>query len=299
MKEELLKKWLNDELTPEELESFKALDDYHSYAKIIEHAQYFKAPDFDQEESLEGLKFAINSRKKSSNKTILQLVASIAAILIIGFFVFRYAFTANNVESFKTTLAKTEIIELPDQSQVNLNSNSKLSYNSKTWETKRQLKLDGEALFKVKKGERFIVETDYGKVQVLGTVFNVKSRDYIFEVSCFEGSVEVKIDEKTFIVKRNDKLAFENSEVVVSLLEKNNPDWKNRQSIFDSKPLVFVLEEFKNYYDVKFDTSQVDTSKIFTGSFSHENLEIALNSITLPLGLSYRIDGNMVLLASK
>lgn len=299
MKEELLKKWLNDELTPEELESFKALDDYHSYAKIIEHAQYFKAPDFDQEESLEGLKFAINSRKKSSNKTILQLVASIAAILIIGFFVFRYAFTANNVESFKTTLAKTEIIELPDQSQVNLNSNSKLSYNSKTWETKRQLKLDGEALFKVKKGERFIVETDYGKVQVLGTVFNVKSRDYIFEVSCFEGSVEVKIDEKTFIVKRNDKLAFENSEVVVSLLEKNNPDWKNRLSIFDSKPLVFVLEEFKNYYDVKFDTSQVDTSKIFTGSFSHENLEIALNSITLPLGLSYRIDGNMVLLASK
>lgn len=299
MKEELLKKWLNDELTPEELESFKALDDYHSYAKIIEHAQYFKAPDFDQEESLEGLKFAINSRKKSSNKTILQLVASIAAILIFGFFVFRYAFTANNVESFKTTLAKTEIIELPDQSQVNLNSNSKLSYNSKTWETKRQLKLDGEALFKVKKGERFIVETDYGKVQVLGTVFNVKSRDYIFEVSCFEGSVEVKIDEKTFIVKRNDKLAFENSEVVVSLLEKNNPDWKNRLSIFDSKPLVFVLEEFKNYYDVKFDTSQVDTSKIFTGSFSHENLEIALNSITLPLGLSYRIDGNMVLLASK
>lgn len=299
MKEELLKKWLNDKLTPEELESFKALDDYHSYAKIIEHAQYFKAPDFDREESLEGLKFAINSRKKSSNKTILQLVASIAAILIIGFFVFRYAFTANNVESFKTTLAKTEIIELPDQSQVNLNSNSNLSYNSKAWETKRQLKLDGEALFKVKKGERFIVETDYGKVQVLGTVFNVKSRDYIFEVSCFEGSVEVKIDEKTFIVKRNDKLAFENSEVVVSLLEKNNPDWKNRLSIFDSKPLVFVLEEFKNYYDVKFDTSQVDTSKIFTGSFSHENLEIALNSITLPLGLSYRIDGNMVLLASK
>jgi ferric-dicitrate binding protein FerR (iron transport regulator) len=77
------------------------------------------------------------------------------------------------------------------------------------------------------------------------------------------------------------------------------PDWKNSLSVFDSQPLKLVLEELKNYYQVDIVTSDVNTNKIFTGSFSHQNLEIALNSITLPLGLSYNIDGETVFLSNK
>ena len=51
---------------------------------------------------------------------------------------------------------------------------------------------------KVEKGKTFTVKTNYGEVEVLGTVFNVKSRDYAFEVICYEGSVEVSLDDKVY-----------------------------------------------------------------------------------------------------
>ncbi len=299
MKEELVKKWLNNELTAEEMESFKKTNEYHSYAKILERAKYFKAPEFDEKSSLEGLNFAIKSRKKASKNTIYQLIGAISAVLIIGFFVYKYVFVSASVNQFNTGIAKTEQIELPDYSEVSLNANSSLSFKAQQWDDERLLSLNGEALFEVEKGNKFKVSTDYGTVEVLGTVFNVKSRDYIFEVQCFEGSVKVDINKDQYILKQNDKLVFYNDQV--SLLQNNTsiPDWKNNISIIKSQNLGNVLDEFKNYYDVKFDISQIDTNQIYTGSFSHQNLEIALNSITLPLGLSYKIDGETVFLSNK
>ena len=44
-KEYLYKKWLNDELTPSELEAFKKLDDATLSQEIIQEAQRFKASD--------------------------------------------------------------------------------------------------------------------------------------------------------------------------------------------------------------------------------------------------------------
>lgn len=299
MKEDLLKKWLNNELSPKELETFKALDEYPSYVKILNKAKHFKAPEYDEKSAFEGLDFAMRSGKKSSTKVITQLIAAIAAVLIIGFLVIKYSYLVLETDAITTEVAKTEDLRLPDKSDVSLNANSSISYDSSKWKNTKELKLNGEALFKVNKGKTFTVNTDYGKVQVLGTVFNVKSRDYIFEVTCFEGSVEVNVDDGTYTLNPNDKLSFENSKITLHQSVLSAPDWKNKQSLINSKPLTYVLKEFKNYYDINFDTSNIDTSKIYTGSFSHKNLEIALNSITLPLGFTYRINGETVLLLNK
>jgi len=51
-------------------------------------------------------------------------------------------------------------------------------------------KLFGKAYFDVDKGKTFTVKTDLGTVQVLGTRFDVESRDSIFKVVCYEGSVK-------------------------------------------------------------------------------------------------------------
>lgn len=299
MKKKLIQKWLNNELTAEEFETFKTLDEYPSYAKISEKAKHFRAPQFDEKASFEKIDFAINSRQKSSNASVLKYIAAIAAVVVIGFTIFKTINFQSDINTFETLTAKTESIELPDHSNVSLNANSLLSYVSSKWETERKLKLDGEALFEVEKGKKFIVNTDFGNVEVLGTIFNVKSRDYIFEVNCFEGSVKVEINGETYILKQNDNLLFYKSEVTLSKNDDSSPDWKNKQTILKSKSLEVVLKEFNNYYDVKFETSNVDTSVIFTGSFSHDNLEIALNSITLPLGMSYNIDGETIFLSNK
>ena len=64
-------------------------------------------------------------------------------------------------------------------------------------QTKRDLTLEGEAYFKVQKGQTFSVNTTDGVVKVLGTHFNVKQRNNYFEVNCYEGLVSVTYNNET------------------------------------------------------------------------------------------------------
>ena len=299
MKEDLIKKWLNNELNSKELEAFKQLDEYASYMKLSERAKYFKAPMYDHQEDYENLKSKISAKQASSKTPYLKYALAVAAVFLIAFTLFNTVGSNTNVESFETLTAKKENISLPDESILSLNANSHISYNKETWTNKRELNLQGEAYFKVQKGSKFSVNTDYGNVEVLGTIFNVKSRDYIFEVVCYEGSVGVNLGDTSHILKPNDRLIINDSKVILDKIEFSIPDWKNGMSIIDSQPLEFVLNELKNYYDINVDVSNIDTTQIYTGSFTHDDLEIALNSITLPLGLSYTINGETVLLSNK
>lgn len=297
--EELIKKWLRDELTPEELKAFKSLDAYSSYAKLSEKAKHFQAPDFDQEKSLNELNSSLNSKQNSSKTSALKYLIALAAVFIIVFSAVNILNSASDLESFKTDIAKTELVDLPDQSSVKLNANSSLSYSSSNWENNRKLNLDGEAYFKVESGKTFIVNTDYGTVEVLGTQFNVKSRSYGFEVSCYEGAVQVIVGGETYTLQANDALKLKNDEVVMIQSHSSTPDWTREASILKSLPLEQVLKEFQNFYDVEFETNTIDTSRLYTGSFTHNNIKNALKSITLPLGLTYRIEDKKVILSNK
>jgi ferric-dicitrate binding protein FerR (iron transport regulator) len=299
MKEDLINKWLKNELSSKDLEAFKQLDEYASYMKLTEHAKFFKAPEYDERNNYNILKSRVFTKQSSTKTPYLKYIAAIAAVFLIAFTLFKTIGLSNNIESFETLTAKKDNISLPDESMVSLNANSNITYNTEAWSNKRELELQGEAYFEVEKGSKFSVITDYGNVEVLGTIFNVKSRDYIFEVVCYEGSVGINIGDISHILKPNDRLVINDSKIIRDKVNYIVPDWKNGLSIIESQPLEFVLNELKDYYDIQIDVSNIDTTLIYTGSFKHEDLEIALNSITLPLGLSYKINGQTVVLSNK
>ena len=296
-KEELILKWLNNELSNEELEAFKQLDEYSSYVKLSKKAKFFAAPNFDTDASLAALKHKTHNTQKTGS--LYKYIAAVAAVFILGFLVFKTLGTGTSTMSYETLVAENKSITLPDNSTVSLNSNTTLSYNSDEWETSRTLDLTGEALFKVEKGEKFKVNTTYGDVQVLGTVFNVKSREYAFQVTCFEGTVQVSIKDQKYILNQNDQLLLDHNEVVLHTNLTAIPSWKQHITVVKDQSLEYIIKELKNYYDVEFDTSMIDTSKRFTGSFDNLNINLALNSITLPLGLTYKIDGETVIFEIK
>ena len=300
MKEEkLVKKWLKNELSEEELKAFKQLDAYSSYINLSETAKYFKAPKFDEQQSLKNIQSKLEIKQESSTSInpIYGYIAAFVAVLIISFAIINY--TNQDSKLYQTQLADSENITLPDQSEVDLAANSTLSFEPDTWNDERSLNLDGEAYFIVEKGETFKVNTSYGDVEVLGTKFNVKSRAYGFEVTCFEGSVQVSIDEKSVVLVTNDFLTLQNGSIQVKQIRHSSPYWKKGRTTLKSKPISFVLEELKNYYDFEFDTSKVDTSRLYSGSFPHNNINIALKSITLPLDLTYQISDKKVILSNK
>ena len=64
---------------------------------------------------------------------------------------------------------------LPDNSEVIVMPDSRVSYNRFTWLFNRRVRLEGEAVFSVTHGPRFSVGTRQGEVVVLGTRFRVNT----------------------------------------------------------------------------------------------------------------------------
>jgi hypothetical protein len=65
---------------------------------------------------------------------------------------------------------------------------------------------------------------------------------------------------------------------------------------FTGIPLDQVIAELERQYDIKIKSDGVDTTKLFTGSFTHSNQKIAVESVTIPLKLGYKIEGKTILL---
>jgi transmembrane sensor len=77
---------------------------------------------------------------------------------------------------------------------------------------------------------------------------------------------------------------------------ESEPDWFHDESSFRSVPLKFVIDELELQYNVTVATEDVDVNQLFTGSFSHKNLDIALKAITIPVNLQYEINENKIVL---
>jgi transmembrane sensor len=288
-------KWFNNELSPKEIEDLKQTTNLEALDKIAHYASQMQVPELDVQKALEDFKTRKLLKKETKVKTLnFRNFYKVAAVLVVmlssSYFLF-----FNNVKSFDTHIAQTQKITLPDNSEVILNAKSKLSYNKKTWKDKRNLELDGEAFFKVSKGQKFSVITDAGVVQVLGTQFNVKERDNYFEVSCYEGSVGVTFNNQTVKLSpgKTFRMVHETLETVDDF-NNANPSWLQKESEFVKIPLALVIAELERQYDLKISTQNIDLSQLFTGTFTHTDQNIALQSLTIPLKLSYKIDGKKV-----
>ncbi len=285
--EDLIRKWLDDELNPEELKAFQELEDFEELTTLSNSLMRFKAPQYKTSDELSNVLSKIKSSNSKQTTLWLRPVLRIAAVIAIMFSV--YYFTTTLDTNIETLAAQKTLIELPDNSAVSLNASSSLTYNKSSWNKERDVNLDGEAFFKVAKGSTFNVNTTDGVVTVLGTEFNVKQRDNYFEVVCYEGSVQVTQNNSDIVIlkpgdsflKINGKLIAREKETLLQ------PSWMNNESSFKSMPFSYVIREFERQYNVTINPQSIDLEQLFTGSFSHENIEMALKSITLPLNVKY------------
>ena len=202
-------------------------------------------------------------------------------------------------ENFSTQLAQTQTLQLPDNSQVILNENSHLSFKEGNWDENRSLTLEGEAYFEVTKGAVFDVNTKHGTVTVLGTKFNVIDREDRFEVVCYEGSVGVKFGDTYLKLAPADKAILQNDQLISAKKHTTQPGWIHDESTFKNKSIDLVIAELKSVYAINIITENIDVDLRYTGSFTNLDLEAALETITLPLGLEYAIDNKNVTLFEK
>lgn len=274
----MLAKWINNELTTEEINDFKKSQDYSIYKNIKEYSAQLKTKEFDEGDLLNKIKL----RKNDSTKVI-QIAQNwffrIVALILISLGVFMFYQENNSVVEFVEKGHKSTFV-LPDNSEITLNSDSELKYKEKNWENNRTLHLTGEAYFKVAKGKKFEVNTNLGKVTVLGTQFNVKARNNRFDVICFEGKVKVNYNDKTIILKQSDKVSFENNDLIIQKkTAETMPSWLENEIVFDQEQLKNILEEIERQYNISIKCDLKSTNQLFTGEIPNNNIEVALQII--------------------
>ncbi|MAP55463.1 FecR domain-containing protein [Altibacter sp.] len=294
----ILHKYLNGEASAEEIQILRSSPEYASYVEISEAALGFEAPQFDSAGTYQAIlskrDTQVSVKKLNPVKTLLK-IAAVVAVICAGYL---YLNTLDTTVS--TGIAQKESIVLPDASEVLLNADSQLSYNKSDWKRERSLSLSGEAYFKVSKGSTFSVNTSQGVVTVLGTQFNVFSRDSLFHVQCYEGLVSVAYNDTLIKLPAGNKLKVENGTLVVHTpTNATAPVWITDESHFENMPVGVILQEIERYYPVKVNAAKIDLSQRFTGSFTHSDLELALKSVCEPLQLQYTVTNGEVLIYAQ
>jgi ferric-dicitrate binding protein FerR (iron transport regulator) len=184
-------------------------------------------------------------------------------------------------------------ITLPDGSLVSLNSGSKLVWNEKKFNRKRLVTLSGEAYFEIEKGGEFIIQTENGTVEILGTKLNVFSREKEFWVSCLTGKVGVETENSNQILLPGEIVELTSQGLEKRVLTEVNQTaaWKEGMFYFEDKPLVSIFAEIERQFDVSIQF-EGDVNRSITVSFTNNKLEEVLDVVCIPMGLKYEVAKN-------
>ncbi len=282
--------WLDDTIADKDLAQLKLEDDFLVLEKIKKYSANLQTQNFSTEDMLEAILKAdkpiipiqqANTIRQNPFSSLLK----IAAVLVLGLGIWFTYNKTNSVMYYANNGTRTSFV-LPDNSEVTLNAGSQITYKRWNWNSNRNLNLKGEAFFKVAKGEKFTVHTTLGKVSVLGTQFNVKSRDTRLDVSCFEGKVAVSYGNQTEKITKGQSISVEKDQKINLLkINQTQPYWLNNKLFFEKVRLKDLLQEVERQFNVTIKYNQNISDQLFTGELPANNLSLALKMISTTYGI--------------
>lgn len=236
----------------------------------------------------------------SKRTVMLKRIAGVAAAAAVGIFLY-LSWLTSWTDYAAYDIAQT--FTLPDSSSVTLAPGSTLRLQKH--KDKRLVQMTGKVYFNVRHDDRapFRVDAGSGFVKVLGTRFQVDSRDPI-SVSVVSGKVlfsAIRSGEEALILTNGQSAVLDpaaSKPVEITPKHPNPAAWATGEFIYDNTPLPEVLSELSEYYDVTlvaFDAGHSSgESRSLSGEFSTSSLPEILNLINSALGTDIQIESQPV-----
>jgi len=196
-----------------------------------------------------------------------------------------------------TAQGEMRTVTLPDGSTAILNGGSSLSFEN-NWEEGRELKMEGQVFYQVKKGSAFTVHTANGDVQVLGTSFDVASRNDYFRVKCETGRVKVTIKGDEEVITPGEEVVAVDNHLEKKTFDTNSKAWRAGELQFNEERLSDVWTAIENQFGVQVRAPKSD-SRYFNGSISATHLNDALQTVCLAMNLHFEMQGERVVVISQ
>ncbi len=235
------------------------------------------------------------------------VAASIVFLLTMGFW---FINLQDHTDWVEVQTARNEIrkIALPDGSMVSLNENSIFSYPAAFQEESREVKLKGEAFFKVQKaeGKRFTVIAGNTKTEVIGTAFYLKA--YTAEevrIQVTEGKVAfagTATGDAVFLSPGQEAVMVKNQMVPVKqeIEDVNFQAWESKKLVFENMELGQIVSVLEQYFSTSIIIEYAELKNCrFTASFRDPELEEVLEILSITGGLTISKKGDRIVISGN
>ena len=195
-----------------------------------------------------------------------------------------------------TSTAEEKSVLLADGTEVILNSESELTYNRNYNKYNRSVHLVGEAYFNVKKGNiPFNVLTPHGKISVLGTSFNIRTRNDGFEVGVNDGEVQVSNENSLLHLSKGQLIDVKSEFISSNILQiptDQYPDWLNQKFYCNETTLESLCLEIERTFDIKINFTNPNLKSLtITGLIEASDLDNVLQTVSILTKHKFKLDG--------
>lgn len=332
---EMLSRKLSGEISAEDRKVFdKVIESNEEYRSLsIKFEQYFNNKEnprtntdqlghiwkmikaVDNESIGERFDYSTPKNNPFFNVSLLKVAAMLILFISVGLLV-NHLINQNHDLSFNKIVAKDEKIfkMLDDGTGIWLNKKSTISYNKAFGKYKREITLDGEAYFDVVKNSEVPLFIHVGNIdiEVKGTAFNVSAYKSVPEVqiALIRGSIQVTDrlnDNNKVQLRPNEKLIYSNTQSGIrndfQILSLNSTSlmrdtkWTADTLAFHKEKLKDLVVKMQRKYDLKIEIRGKQLKeKRFSGTFTNETIQQALEALKLSYPLTYTINNRLVVI---
>lgn len=234
-----------------------------------------------------------------------KYAAAIIIILTASVLIYQNFYSKN----YTKAIAKNEVLDnrLPDGSTISLNRNSVIKYVPDSNNKTRQVKLEGDAFFKVKRDtlKPFIVSAQKVKIEVLGTSFYVDARKNLSNVYVYvkSGKVSVSADNKKVILNKSEYAIYNKKDKILIKKQNKNENylaWKTGIFVFEKARLNEVVFELNRKFktQILFANPSLKNCEI-TATFSNKSIDSILKIIEQTLHINFSKEGDKIILSGN
>jgi len=253
--------------------------------------------------------------KTYSRSYIFKAISIAASIALLFGLSFSYLLKTSETISYTTVMAsrgQKAQVELPDGTQVWLNSDSRITYPSNFNANNRSIELVGEAFFDVKKrrGQQFKVLVDKISVNVFGTAFNVNAypERKSIQVALLRGKVTVNNintnDVMATLLPNQKAEVLKNQKLICQLSScdaENTSLWRYGKLKIENVTLEEIAFKMEHWYGVNIHlmNAEKNDSKRYWMTIKTESLTEMLEVVNKITPINYTIKGEEVTVMYK
>jgi len=216
-----------------------------------------------------------------------RIAAIFFFVISLGSLTYFFTTQSKSLPEFYTSImaenGQISKVELPDGSQVWLNSGSKISYNNYFASNNRDISLSGEAYFQITKNEDIPLVVSSGdlRVKVLGTKFNVEAypESHQINVVLESGKVELlnsKVESFSYKLKPGERATFDKNDRNLKIDNVNTSkftSWKEGIINIYDQSLEELAVRLETRYNQKFEIAEDVKDFHYTFTIENESLD--------------------------